>query len=96
MNADIGNCRARRNEVISGSERMTLIKSILVGLLSVLGLAIATPFVALVVASLLPAHKSDGAWGWDPVSFARSPLSWTIFVVIFAAGFVWEYRRLRS
>lgn len=73
---------------------MNVVKSIVVGLLFVLGLAVISPLIALAVASVLPSPKHGGSWGWDPVWFARSPLAWAIIVVIFAAGAVWEYRRL--
>jgi hypothetical protein len=35
----------------------------------------------------------DTVIGWDFVSFAKTPLAWAIFVLAFAAGFYWEYRR---
>ncbi|MFY9912237.1 MAG: hypothetical protein WCF22_19945 [Candidatus Sulfotelmatobacter sp.] len=75
---------------------MNVVKSIVVGLLFVLGFAVISPLIALAVASVLPSSKDGGSWGWDPVWFARSPLAWAIIVVIFAAGAVWEYRRLLS
>jgi hypothetical protein len=34
----------------------------------------------------------DGAIGWDPTSLKR-PLIWIVAVLIFAAGFLWEFRR---
>ena len=37
--------------------------------------------------------EGDTVIGWDFVSFAKTPLAWTIFLVAFAAGVYWEYRR---
>ncbi len=73
---------------------MNVIKSAVVGMLLVFGFALASPLLAMAIAMLLPSPKGGGSWGWDPVSFVRSPLAWAILAAIFAAGFVWEYRRL--
>ncbi len=73
---------------------MHIVKSAGVGLLCVLGIAIAAPFVAIAVAIFMPSPKGGGSWGWDPVSFIRSPLAWAIFAAVFVLGFLWEYRRL--
>jgi hypothetical protein len=37
--------------------------------------------------------EGDTVIGWDFVSFAKTPLVWTIFLLAFAAGFYWEYCR---
>jgi hypothetical protein len=66
---------------------MKLIKSAAVGLLLLCGVAIVSPFLAFLFA------YSFGFWKWDPIAFVRSPLMWVIVMVIFATGFVWEYRR---
>jgi hypothetical protein len=73
---------------------MNLVKSAGIGLLFVCGFAIASPFIFLAVAFFLPTPKNGGSWGWDPIAFMKSPLAWAILFVTFAAGFVWEYRRL--
>jgi hypothetical protein len=72
---------------------MNFIKCISFGLLFVLGFALLCPFLFLAAASFLPARPGN-AWGWDPVAFARSPLTWLILLVVFAVGFIWEFRRL--
>jgi hypothetical protein len=72
---------------------MNLIKCITFGLVFVLGFALLCPFIFLAGAALRPA-KAGGAWGWDPVAFAKSPLCWLIVLIVFVAGFAWEFRRL--
>lgn len=87
-----GSCSAAKAN--KGSQLMIFVKSIGVGLLFVLGFALVSPIIALSVLSFLPATKTGGSWGWDPASFVRTPLAWAIILAIFAAGSIWEYRRL--
>jgi len=69
-------------------------KSVGVGLLSVLGFALVSPLVFVAITLFLPAPREGGSWGWDPVAFIKSPLSWVILMLVFVTGFVWEYRHL--
>ncbi|HUH63568.1 MAG TPA: hypothetical protein VLZ50_11240, partial [Terracidiphilus sp.] len=76
-------------------EQMNLVKSIGVALLFiVVGLLITFLGGLAYLLMVLPPLKENEAIGWDPISFARSPLSWVIVLVSFALGFAWEYRRL--
>jgi uncharacterized BrkB/YihY/UPF0761 family membrane protein len=74
---------------------MNLIKSIGVGLFFALaGLLIFELGGAVYLLLTHPALKENEAIGWDPVSFAKTPLPWIIALVGFTLGFAWEYRRL--
>jgi hypothetical protein len=73
---------------------MNVVKSVVAGLLFVFAFAVVVPLIAIAIGSILPTPRGGGAWGWDPLSFVRSPWVWLTILVIFAAGAVWEYRRL--
>jgi hypothetical protein len=70
------------------------VKSTLVGLLA-LFLAAILYLVVLVMG--LPKSEPGTQVGFDPVSmFKSSPLFGITATIIFALGFYWEYRRVRS
>jgi hypothetical protein len=81
---------------------MILLKSILAGLLAVLIAAIVLPMVIPMVVGLylssgLPPDKSgEVTVGFDPVTAARSPVTWIVGAIVFSLGFCWEYRRLKG
>jgi hypothetical protein len=74
--------------------------SMLAGLLAVLVACISLPVLAvvgLIVYSMIhPPQEGEGAVGWDPVSLVhQQPLPiLALIVLVFAAGFFWEFRRL--
>jgi len=71
-----------------------LVKSILAGLLSLVLIAILLLVVLIV---RLPKPEAGTQIGIDPVSiFKSSPLYGIAVIIVFALGFYWEYRRLRS
>jgi hypothetical protein len=73
---------------------MLFAKSILVGLLSLIGSGI---FLLLIMAISISTQTSPGVGvGIDIVSVARhSPLIWIYAVLVFSLGFHWEHRRLK-
>jgi uncharacterized BrkB/YihY/UPF0761 family membrane protein len=75
---------------------MIILKSFATGLLAVLATAMTITILAIVALLALSAgnHREDTSIGWDPVAFARAPLAWIIFLLAFAAGFYWQYRRI--
>jgi uncharacterized BrkB/YihY/UPF0761 family membrane protein len=75
---------------------MIILKSIAAGLIAVLATAMVIIILAIVALLVLSArnHAEDTAIGWDPVAFGRAPLPWIIFLLAFAAGFYWRYRRI--
>jgi uncharacterized BrkB/YihY/UPF0761 family membrane protein len=75
---------------------MTILEGIAVGLLAVLGTAMAITVLAIAALLVLSArnHAEDTSIGWDPVAFGRAPLPWIILLFAFAIGFYWQYRRL--
>jgi len=75
---------------------MIILKSLAAGLLAVLATAIVITILAIGALLVLSArnHEEDTSIGWDPVTFAREPLAWIIFLLAFAAGFYWQYRRI--
>jgi hypothetical protein len=78
---------------------MVYVKRLLAGLIALIVVPICL-FVVLMVGMLLYASlhqptSGEGSIGWDPVSLWRSnPVVWLIPVLMFLAGFGWEYRRL--
>ena len=75
---------------------MIILKSLAAGLLAVLATAMTITILSIVALLVLSAknHRKDTSFGWDPVAFARAPLAWIIFLLAFAAGFYWQYRRI--
>ena len=71
---------------------MIYLKSLVVGITAVVMAAL---FSAFFMTLYLYAYKPKGneAIGLDPVSFAKTPVAWLVVVVIFMAGFLWEFRR---
>jgi len=65
-------------------------------LLAVLATAMTITILAIAALLALSArnHEENTSIGWDPVAFARAPLAWIIFLLAFAAGFYWQYRRI--
>jgi hypothetical protein len=72
---------------------MIILKSLAVGLLAVLATAMTITVLAIVALLSAGNHREDTI-GWDPVAFARAPLAWIIFLLAFAGGFYWQYRRI--
>jgi hypothetical protein len=75
---------------------MIILKSLAAGLLAVFATAMTITILAIAALLVLSArnHKEGTSIGWDPVAFARTPLAWIIFLLAFAAGFYWQYRRI--
>lgn len=74
-------------------ESNVYLRSMISGALAVLISAIAVNVVAVMAIIWMSDGTEDGAYGWDPVAFARTPLAWTIFLLAFAAGFYWQFHR---
>jgi uncharacterized iron-regulated membrane protein len=74
---------------------MVILKSILAGTATVVLVAIVS---LLVMGVYLWIHRPPdtgadlGAVGWDPISLTK-PATWVVVVVIFLAGFFWEFLR---
>ena len=77
---------------------MIFVKSTLVGLFSLIIVGILSLVGVLAVLSFSVPRKRGEVIGIDAVSIARaySPLPWIIAVLVFSAGFYWEYKRLKS
>jgi energy-converting hydrogenase Eha subunit G len=77
---------------------MIYLKSVLVGLLALFVIPICTAIVVAagtVIYTMARRPSGEGSVGWDPISLIHQrPIVWLIFVLIFFAGFMWEYRRL--
>ncbi len=78
---------------------MIYLKSVLAGLIALIVvpiLLIGIVIVGTVIYTSVHRPQGEGSIGWDPVSFwnQTSPLIWFVPVLIFGAGFIWEYRRL--
>jgi hypothetical protein len=68
---------------------MIYIKSTLAGI-GALGVAALSGIVFLVI-KYRP--TPNGTPGWDPISLLKSQLVWVVFLLVFVAGFYWEYRK---
>ena len=76
-------------------KEMVFLKSLLAGVVAVVLIAIALPFVMAVLLWIRrpPDTGADfGTVGWDPISLTKPT---TLFVVmgIFLVGFIWEFLR---
>jgi uncharacterized BrkB/YihY/UPF0761 family membrane protein len=75
---------------------MNYLKSLLAGFFAVVIACFL--LIVLVVIGLFvyqTRHPEEGSVGWDPVSMVHTnPIVWLLPVVIFFAGFFWEFRRL--
>jgi hypothetical protein len=77
---------------------MIILKSLAAGLLAVLATATVITILAIVALLVLSAKNQteDTSIAWDPIAFVRAPLPWVIFLLAFAAGFYWQYRRIAA
>ena len=74
---------------------MIYLRSLAMGLLFVILAAILFPVGVCVI--LLPRAEKGETIGFDPVSIAKSyPPIWAIAGLLFALGFFWEFRRMKS
>jgi hypothetical protein len=77
---------------------MIYVKSILAGLLALIVVPVCLlviVVVGLVIYALVhPTSSFDGSVGWDPIRIPMNPVLWSVPVLIFLIGFIWEYRRL--
>jgi hypothetical protein len=78
---------------------MIYLKSVLIGLVAVLVSTVVVVLVAFVGLGVW--EWAHGGWehGGSSIDFTlgfsgRSPVDWTLPILIFGAGFYWEYRRL--
>ena len=78
---------------------MIYLKSTLIGLAAVLVSAVVVVFVAFVGLGVW--ERAHGGWahGGSSMDFTlgfsgRSPVDWTLPILIFVAAFYWEHRRL--
>jgi uncharacterized membrane protein YjgN (DUF898 family) len=71
---------------------MIYVKSILV-VLPVCLLVIVV--VGMVIYAAVHPTSGEGSIGWDPISLVRmNQMLWSIPVIVFFRGFMWEYRRI--
>jgi hypothetical protein len=71
---------------------MIYIKSLTAGIAAVLVAGILSILALGLYMYFASKSIGDGAIGWDPVSLNR-PVPWVFAALIFAAGFIWEFRR---
>jgi hypothetical protein len=87
----------QRTSVACYHSSVVLLKSILAGLVFLVGAAILLLLGAIVFFATVLAPEAGTAVGFDPVSFAKSsPLIWMLAVLVFLLGFSWEYRRAKA
>ena len=77
---------------------MIYFKSVLAGLQAVVIASVVLPICAIIgtiAYSIIHPPQEEGSIGWDPIILVRmNKRVWVIAVLIFCAGFIWEYRRL--
>jgi hypothetical protein len=76
---------------------MIYLKSLLAGLLVVVGASAALAVFVIAAIILYAAFQPEGvAVGWDPMSLMRRPPVWLVLFIVFSfcVGALWEYRRL--
>lgn len=75
---------------------MIYVKSAFAGVLALVIVFIVLPILGLIVYAFTHTQPEGGSIGWDPISMVKqSPLlTGAIAVVVFGAGFFWEFRRL--
>jgi hypothetical protein len=77
---------------------MIYVKSILAGLLALIVLPVCLlviVVVGMVIYAAVHPTSGEGSIGWDPISLVRmNPMLWSIPVIVFFMGFMWEYRRI--
>jgi len=74
---------------------MIYLKSLFAGFMAVLAASVATAVVMLASLIWMARRQSSEEQlflGWDPISFARTPLAWIIVILAFAVGFLWKYQ----
>lgn len=76
-----------------------LLRSLLAGLLAVVGAFAASAIVAVTAVIFnrtIHSSPEETSAGWDPISLIdRAPVWLILFAIVsFCAGFFWEYRRL--
>ena len=75
---------------------MVYLKSLVAGTVAVVIAATLSPIVMGIYFYFVYSRGTDETIGWDPTSFVKQPLIWTMTALIFVAGFVWEFRRAYS
>ena len=72
---------------------MIYLKSVIAGSVAVAIAAAMSPIV-MGIYFYIVYRPGNEAVGWDPTSFTTQPLVWATGILIFVAGFVWEFRRV--
>lgn len=74
---------------------MVLVKSALAGFLALIAaFAVLLMLVMLGLFIYGTFHQTQGSVGWDPISL-KSPITIVVAILIFCAGFFWEFHRLK-
>jgi len=74
---------------------MVLVKSALAGFLALIAaFAVLLMLVMLGLFIYGTFHQTQGSVGWDPISL-KSPITVVVAILIFCAGFFWEFHRLK-
>jgi hypothetical protein len=70
------------------------LKSIAAGLVALVVSAVIVPVVVAIFLRITMKPAPGELIGWDPVSLVRAyPVAYLLPVIIFLAGFIWEFRR---
>jgi hypothetical protein len=74
---------------------MLYLKCVIAGIAALVIAAVVLPVMGILLFSLIVRPPAGEAIAFDVVSIAKSsPTVWLIALIVFAAGFYWEFRRL--
>jgi len=77
---------------------MIYVKSAFAGFLALVIVFIVFPTLGLIVYGFTHTQPDGGSIGWDPIGLVKQSTlllgAVAVAVVVFAAGFFWEFRRL--
>jgi hypothetical protein len=99
LGCSLGSIRAEGGKSGTGGNsegNMVYLKSLVAGIVAVVIAAALSPIVMGIYFFIVYRPGRNEAVGWDPTSFVKQPLIWAIGMLIFVAGFVWEFRLVHS
>lgn len=72
---------------------MVYLRSFVAGTVAIAMAAAVSPIIMGIYFYAIYRPGTHDAIGWDPTSCAKEPLIWVIALLVFLAGFAWEFRR---
>ncbi len=73
---------------------MIYLKSVIAGILTLVLFAVLAPVIVPPVIRFAYRLEEGAQVSWDLRFLSKSPVFWTLVLLIFGLGFYWEFRRL--